>query len=92
MGLYAEQLSGTPFTFAKHKNKRSWLYRIMPSCNHSKWEHLPKGESWVSDFSGSDKATHSHMVPDQSRWNPYTNEKWHTFVEGIHTMMGAGGP
>ena len=35
--LYAEQLSGTPFTFAKHKNQRSWLYKILPSVKHQDW-------------------------------------------------------
>lgn len=38
MGLYAEQISGTPFTYAKHKNKRSWLYRVVPTCNHGDWK------------------------------------------------------
>ena len=27
-GLYAEQLSGTPFTAPRAHNRRSWLYRI----------------------------------------------------------------
>lgn len=31
-GLYAEQLSGTPFTMSRHKNQYSWLYRILPSA------------------------------------------------------------
>jgi len=30
-GLYAEQLSGTPFTAPQDSNQRSWLYRIRPS-------------------------------------------------------------
>src|SRR5690606_3567723 len=30
-GLYAEQLSGTPFTAPRAQNRRSWLYRIRPS-------------------------------------------------------------
>ena len=33
-GLYAEQLSGTPFTAPRAENKRSWLYRIRPSVKH----------------------------------------------------------
>jgi homogentisate 1,2-dioxygenase len=31
-GLYAEQLSGTAFTAPRHENRRSWLYRRMPSA------------------------------------------------------------
>src|SRR5262249_57088330 len=30
-GLYAEQLSGTPFTAPQAANQRTWLYRIRPS-------------------------------------------------------------
>lgn len=32
-GLYAEQISGTPFTYGRHKNQYSWLYRILPSAS-----------------------------------------------------------
>ena len=34
-GLYAEQLSGSPFTAPRGTNERSWLYRIRPSVRHS---------------------------------------------------------
>lgn len=34
-GLYAEQLSGSPFTAPRLTNERSWLYRIRPSVLHS---------------------------------------------------------
>jgi homogentisate 1,2-dioxygenase len=30
-GLYAEQLSGSPFTAPRASNERSWLYRIRPT-------------------------------------------------------------
>jgi homogentisate 1,2-dioxygenase len=33
-GLYAEQLSGSPFTAPRGANERSWLYRIRPSVKH----------------------------------------------------------
>ena len=33
-GLYAEQLSGSPFTAPRASNERSWLYRIRPSVRH----------------------------------------------------------
>src|SRR5271156_1474568 len=35
LGLYAEQLSGTPFTAPRNANRRSWLYRILPSAMHA---------------------------------------------------------
>lgn len=31
LGLFAEQLSGTAFTAPRATNRRSWLYRILPS-------------------------------------------------------------
>src|SRR5258707_15614070 len=31
-GLYAEQLSGSPFTAPHETNQRSWLYRIRPQA------------------------------------------------------------
>ena len=34
-GLYAEQISGSPFTAPRAQNERSWLYRIRPSVRHS---------------------------------------------------------
>ncbi len=34
-GLYAEQLSGSPFTAPRATNERSWLYRIRPSVRHT---------------------------------------------------------
>src|SRR5204863_7971396 len=34
-GLYAEQLSGSPFTAPRNANERSWLYRIRPSVKHT---------------------------------------------------------
>src|SRR5262245_45346795 len=34
-GLYAEQLSGSPFTAPRGANERSWLYRIRPSVQHA---------------------------------------------------------
>src|SRR5882762_9528585 len=34
-GLYAEQLSGSPFTAPQATNQRSWLYRIRPAVRHT---------------------------------------------------------
>ena len=32
-GLYAEQLSGSPFTAPRSTNERSWLYRMRPTAS-----------------------------------------------------------
>src|SRR5919109_796044 len=43
-GLYAEQLSGSPFTAPRTTNERSWLYRIRPSVKHSgRYRKVDKG-------------------------------------------------
>src|SRR5438874_13140229 len=34
-GLYAEQLSGSPFTAPRVINESSWLYRMRPSVSHT---------------------------------------------------------
>uniref|UniRef100_F7DAA9 Homogentisate 1,2-dioxygenase n=1 Tax=Callithrix jacchus TaxID=9483 RepID=F7DAA9_CALJA len=41
--LYAEQLSGSAFTCPRSTNKRSWLYRILPSVSHKPFESVDKG-------------------------------------------------
>ena len=65
-GLYAEQLSGTAFTLPRHKNQRTWLYRILPSVTHLPFEALDSScsEFLISDFSTSD------VSPNQTRWGP----------------------
>jgi homogentisate 1,2-dioxygenase len=42
-GLYAEQLSGTPFTVPRREARRSWLYRIRPSANHPAYRRIDSG-------------------------------------------------
>ena len=43
-GLYAEQLSGSPFTAPQATNQRSWLYRIRPTVKHSgRYRRVDKG-------------------------------------------------
>src|SRR5690554_6677993 len=61
-GLYAEQLSGSAFTRARHQNLRSWLYRILPSVVHS--EFIPLNHEGL--FITSEQ----HAIPTQMRWDP----------------------
>ena len=42
-GLYAEQLSGSPFTAPRTTNERSWLYRIRPTAAH--WGQFRKADA-----------------------------------------------
>jgi homogentisate 1,2-dioxygenase len=45
--LYAEQLSGAPFTVPRREARRSWLYRIRPSANHPTYRQIEGGADAV---------------------------------------------
>jgi homogentisate 1,2-dioxygenase len=86
-GLYAEQLSGSPFTAPRGTNERSWLYRIRPSVRHNKRFSAESFEHWKT-------APHvvEHGLPlGQLRWNPAPlPNKATDFLSGIRTMTTAG--
>jgi homogentisate 1,2-dioxygenase len=86
-GLYAEQLSGSPFTAPRGTNERSWLYRIRPSVRHT-------GRFSATDLPGWKTAPHivEHGLSlGQLRWDPVPlpNERT-SFLAGIRTMTTAG--
>ena len=85
-GLYAEQLSGSPFTAPRASNERSWLYRIRPTVAH------------FGDFAQADiglwRTAPCHEVDlpiAPMRWGaiPLPSESV-SFVEGVHTITTAG--
>ena len=85
-GLYAEQLSGSPFTAPRGSNERSWLYRIRPSVKHSgRFTKIDAG-LWRS------APCHEHDLPiAQLRWDPTPIPKEEmTFLQGVRTMTTAG--
>src|SRR5512142_3567090 len=43
LGLFAEQLSGTAFTQPRAVNRRTWVYRIMPSAAHPRFARIGNG-------------------------------------------------
>ena len=85
-GLYAEQLSGSPFTAPRVANERSWLYRIFPTVTH------------ISDFREADAglwrtapAPETVLPIAPYRWDPIEiPSEPISFVEGIRTMTTAG--
>ena len=86
-GLYAEQLSGTPFTAPRHMNRRTWFYRIRPSVVHKPFERIENGLLRSGPF------TEAETSPNQMRWSPIPlPERPTTFVEGLITMAGNGDP
>jgi homogentisate 1,2-dioxygenase len=87
-GLYAEQLSGSPFTAPQATNQRSWLYRIRPSVKHSgRYRKLDRGFLRTAP----DARNESQLPLDQLRWDPtpIPSEPM-TFVNGLHTITTAG--
>ena len=86
-GLYAEQLSGSPFTAPRGENERSWLYRMRPSVRHSASFSKFDMPYWASAPSVGD-----HDLPiSQLRWSPVpVPEEKLTFISGIRIMTTAG--
>uniref|UniRef100_T1K742 Homogentisate 1,2-dioxygenase n=1 Tax=Tetranychus urticae TaxID=32264 RepID=T1K742_TETUR len=86
-GLYAEQISGTAFTVSREFNRRSWFYRIRPSVTHRPFRRIQTthiSNDWSS----------CPPNPNQLRWAPFNvpDSKGIDFVDGIHTISGAGDP
>ena len=85
-GLYAEQLSGSPFTAPRSTNERSWLYRIRPSVRHSgRFRKVDIG-LWRT------APCHEHELPiGQLRWGPQPiPRKKQSFLQGMRTMTTGG--
>jgi len=85
-GLYAEQLSGSPFTAPRAANERSWLYRIRPSVRHF-------GQFRKADIGLWRTAPcHEADIPiGQLRWGPQPlPRKKQSFIEGICSMTTGG--
>ena len=86
-GLYAEQLSGTPFTAPRGHNERTWCYRIQPSVKHVGRFQRIQLPLWKSAPHVIDNVTSL----GQYRWNPLPlSEQPLTFIEGMHTITTAG--
>ena len=86
-GLYAEQLSGSPFTAPQATNQRSWLYRIRPTVKHSaRYRKVDKG------LTRTGPCREEHDLPiGQLRWNPIPlPSEPTTFVTGLRTITTAG--
>jgi len=88
-GLYAEQISGSAFTAPRETNVRSWLYRIRPSVLHQPFEPIQHTNLTVNWSSNPPN-------PNQMRWKPFdvptTGDASVDFVQGLHTLCGAGHP
>jgi homogentisate 1,2-dioxygenase len=87
LGLYTEQLSGTPFTAPRASNRRTWTYRIRPSVMHQPFEEIPHCLIRSGPFN------EVPTTPNQLRWDPFPMpDKPTDFVDGIVTLAGNGDP
>jgi homogentisate 1,2-dioxygenase len=86
-GLYAELLSGAAFTAPRPENRRTWMYRLLPSAMHGAYRKL-ENKSWESGpFNEVDTPA------NRFRWDPWPAPVGRTdFVDGIVTIGGNGSP
>jgi homogentisate 1,2-dioxygenase len=86
-GLYAEQLSGSPFTAPQASNQRSWLYRIRPTVRHTgRFERVEPGHLRTAPLRDEGQVPLGPM-----RWSPPAiPQAEHTFVSGLQTITTAG--
>ena len=85
-GLYAEQLSGSPFTAPRASNERSWLYRIRPTVQH--WGRFRKADPGLWRTAPT---LEIELPPAPMRWDPVPLPAEPTsFVQGVRTVTTAG--
>ena len=78
-GLYAEQVSGTPFTAPRRENRRAWLYRIRPSADHPPYRRIAAAPALAAP------------TPNRLRWDPLPIPDTPTdFVDGLVAMLATG--
>lgn len=86
-GLYAEQLSGSPFTAPRGANERSWLYRIRPSVRHVGRFKKIEMPLWRTAPAIED----GERPIGQLRWGPVPIPAERlSFIQGVRTVTAAG--
>ncbi len=86
-GLYAEQLSGTPFTAPRETNKRSWLYRMRPTVQHI----ADMTRIDLPHFRSAPTVGESNLPLAPLRWDPSPiPEDAGTFLTGMRTISTGG--
>lgn len=86
-GLYAEQLSGSPFTAPRGTNERSWLYRIRPTVRHTTDFRVIDRPYWLS----APRHEPDILSLGQRRWDPlpYPDSEVN-FLDSMRTITTAG--
>ncbi len=85
-GLYAEQLSGSPFTAPRARNGRSWLYRIRPTLAH--WGRFVRGDARLWRTA---PCQDGDLAIDPLRWDPIAvPDEPLSLIEGMRTITACG--
>jgi len=88
-GLYAEQISGSPFTAPRAQNERSWCYRIRPSVKHVGAFTRMDMPYWKT--APCAPANNNLVNLGQYRWDPIPHsDTAQTWVSGMRTISTAG--
>lgn len=83
-GLYAEQISGSPFTVPQKNMLRTWMYRILPSVKHK--EYKPYKHPTFGRVA-------TNATPNQLRWDALKiPARKHDIIDGMVTMATGGTP
>jgi len=86
-GLYAEQLSGSPFTAPRGTNERSWLYRIQPTVRHTTDFRVIDRPYWLS----APRHEPDILSLGQRRWDPLPYPDGEVnFLDSMRTITTAG--
>jgi homogentisate 1,2-dioxygenase len=85
-GLVSELISGTTFTAPRSLNRRTYVFRAMPSVVHGRYRPVEAKTFATPPFAQPPN-------PNQMRWDPFeipgTEQD---FVDGILTICGNGAP
>ncbi len=87
LGLYAEQISGAAFTQPRAENRRTWVYRILPSARHPPFTRIGNRALRSAPF--------GELEPDPNRlrWDPLPMPSQDTatdWIDGLFTVAGNG--
>ncbi|MGA9866394.1 MAG: homogentisate 1,2-dioxygenase [Acetobacteraceae bacterium] len=83
LGLYAEQITATPFTVPRRESRRTWLYRIRPSAEHPPYRRIDNGALC---------GPLAEPTPNRLRWDPAPMPDVPTdFAAGLFTLAASEG-
>jgi homogentisate 1,2-dioxygenase len=86
LGLYAEQINGSPFTSRRAENQRTWCYRIRPASQRRPFVPLPHPR-FGAGFAGRPPEI------NLAGWAPLPPPAAPAdFIDGLVTLAGAGSP